>query len=318
MNLKNMFHHVVWLLRGVQVLALIGRSGTGKSFRAQLLAQKYGIDLIIDDGLLIKDQNILAGRSAKKEKVKLTAVKTALFTDRDHVYEVLLALQRQNFKRVLILGTSEKMVRSIAQKLDLPHPHRIININDVATQEEIETARRARNNEGKHIIPVPSIEVKRNYPHMFLDSVKILIRRSLPLRRKPQVIEKTVVTPEYASKGRIAISEASLSQMVFHCVSEFDSMLDIIKVIVKEDRGTYSLEVVLSIPYGMQIAGRIHSLQQYIMVNIEKFTGIILKQVDITIGRVSNAGDTSPDTPGNISQKADRLKNKLKRFSSEK
>lgn len=317
MNLKSMFHHIVWLLKGVQVLALIGRSGTGKSFRAQLLAQKYGINLIIDDGLLIRDQNIIAGRSAKKEKVKLTAVKTALFTDRGHVDEVLLALQRQNFKRVLILGTSEKMVRSIAQKLDLPHPHRIINIDDVATQEEIETARRARQNEGKHIIPVPSIEVKRNYPHMLLDSVRILIKKGLSFRKQPQVIEKTVVTPEFSSRGRVTISEGSLIQMVFHCVSEFDSMLEIIKVIVKEDRRSYSLEVVLSIPYGMQIAGRIHSLQQYIMVNIEKFTGIILKQVDITIGRVSNAGDAPPETPTDISQKADRLKNTLKRFSSE-
>jgi uncharacterized alkaline shock family protein YloU len=291
LNLKRIYHHFVWLMKGVQVMALVGRSGTGKSFRAQLLAQKFGIDIIIDDGLLIRDQNILAGRSAKKEKVNITAVKTALFTDDAHSGEVLTALQHQRFKRVLILGTSEKMVRSIAQKLDLPQPQRIINIDDVATREEIETARRARHTEGKHIIPVPTIEVKRNYPHILLDSVKILIKKGLPFRRRPQVIEKTVVTPEYSSRGRISISEGSLSQMVFHCVSEFDPTLSVMKVIVKNDRSVYNLEVVLNIPYGLQIAGRIHDLQQYIMVNIEKFTGIILKRVDITIGRVSDVDE---------------------------
>jgi uncharacterized alkaline shock family protein YloU len=311
MKLKSIYHHLIWLLKGVQVLALIGRSGTGKSFRAQLLAQKYGINLIIDDGLLIKDQSIIAGRSAKKEKVKLTAVKTALFTDRGHVDEILTELQRQHFKRVLILGTSEKMVRSIAQRLDLPHPHRIINIDDVATKEEIDTARRARQNEGKHIIPVPSIEVRRNYPHMLLDSVRILIKKGLSLKKQPQVIEKTVVTPEFSSRGRVTISEGSLIQMVFHCVGEFDPNLKIIKVIVKEDRVNYSLEVVLNIPYGMQIAGRIHSLQQYILVNIEKFTGIILKKVDITIGRVSDTNNSASEHP----QRSEGLKNTLRRFS---
>jgi len=82
-----------------------------------------------------------------------------------------------------------------------------------------------------------------------------------------------------------------LSQMVFHCVSEFDPTLRVMKVIVKNDRSVYSLEVVLNIPYGLQIAGRIHDLQQYIMVNIEKYTGIILKRVDITIGRVSDVNE---------------------------
>lgn len=95
LNLKRIYHHLVWLLRGVQVMGLVGRSGTGKSFRAQLLAQKFGIDIIIDDGLLIRDQNILAGRSAKREKGKITAVKTALFTDNAHSMEVLTALQHQ-------------------------------------------------------------------------------------------------------------------------------------------------------------------------------------------------------------------------------
>ena len=49
------------------VYALVGKSGTGKSFRAKLLAEKIGISYIIDDGLLIYGDTILAGRSAKQE-----------------------------------------------------------------------------------------------------------------------------------------------------------------------------------------------------------------------------------------------------------
>ena len=51
-------------ISGISVMALVGESGTGKSFKSKLLAQKYGIDAIIDDGLLIQNDKILGGRSA--------------------------------------------------------------------------------------------------------------------------------------------------------------------------------------------------------------------------------------------------------------
>ena len=51
----------------MDVIALVGPSGTGKSHRALLVANQYKADIIIDDGLLIKDGKIIAGSSAKKE-----------------------------------------------------------------------------------------------------------------------------------------------------------------------------------------------------------------------------------------------------------
>jgi hypothetical protein len=288
-KIRSVYHHLVWIFRGVHVFALVGKSGTGKSFRAQLVSKKYGIDLIIDDGLLIKDQSILAGKSAKKEKVKMKAIKTALFLDNDHAEDVRAALQMERFKRILLIGTSEKMVRKIAQRLDLPYPHRTIKIDDVATQQEIEIAQRSRNHEGKHIIPVPSVEVRRNYPHIFFDSVKIFIKKNLRLQKSEQYIEKSVVRPEYSDRGKISISESSLSQMVIHCVNEFDPHLRILKIMIRQDRYNFGLNIFLDIPYGTQITGKIHNLQRYILENIEKFTGIILLDVNITIGRVSDS-----------------------------
>ena len=65
----------------MEVYALVGPSGTGKSYRAISFANEMGILYIIDDGLLIKDNRILAGVSAKKEPTKLAAVRRALFID---------------------------------------------------------------------------------------------------------------------------------------------------------------------------------------------------------------------------------------------
>ena len=162
---------VLNFVKGITVYALVGGSGTGKSYRAKLIAQKHGLEAIIDDGLLIRDDKILAGHSAKKEKTYLGAVRVALFDEKKHRDEIAKTIQKLKIKKILILGTSEKMVNKIASRLQLPVPSKIIKIEEIATQEEINTAIRSRNVEGKHVIPVPSIEVKKTYPQIFSNTM---------------------------------------------------------------------------------------------------------------------------------------------------
>lgn len=280
---------IYWLVKGVRVYALVGESGTGKSFRAKLVAQKFGISLIIDDGLLLDNHRILAGHSAKKEKTFLAAVKVALFDDKAHRDEVARRLQAEKFRKILILGTSVKMVNKIAARLQLPQPDKIIKIEEIATQEEIETAIRTRKVEGKHVIPVPSIEVKRNYPTIFHDAVRVFLKKgSIPaIGPTPKVYEKAVVRPEYSKRGRVSISEAALSQMVIHCVDEFNQDIRIKKIVVRADGPGYRLVITIDVPYGTQLSGNIHELQQYLIANIERFTGILIEEVNIIIDRIS-------------------------------
>ncbi|MGO9307952.1 MAG: hypothetical protein ACLQDL_02880 [Spirochaetia bacterium] len=190
-----------WLARKRRVYALVGKSGTGKSFKAREVARRFHIDLIIDDGLLIRGQKILAGRSAKREKGILTAIKTAVFANPELIEEVRQAIAAQRFVRLLIIGTSRKMVLRIARTLDLLPIHRVIQIEEVSTHAEIGQALRIRAEQGKHIIPVPGVEIKRNYPHIFFESVKILLKSTKVLRKSDaEIVEKTVVRPEY---GRV-------------------------------------------------------------------------------------------------------------------
>jgi len=278
-----------WFFKGVKIYALVGESGTGKSFRSKLLAQKYGIELIIDDGLLIRDDKILAGHSAKREQTFLAAVRVALFDDKTHRDTIARALQNQIFKKVLILGTSEKMVNKIAARLQLPQPQKIIKIEEIATQEEIEKAIRSRRVEGKHVIPVPSIEIQRNYPQIFYDRVRVLLKRKPnPLAgNHSKVFEKSVVRPEFSKTGRVTISEAALSQLVIHCVGEFDDQIRIKKLTIKTDAQGYRLVIVIDVPFGTQLTGKIHKMQEYIIENIERFTGILIEDVHIIIDKIT-------------------------------
>ena len=275
----------LFILKRIKVYALIGESGTGKSFRAKLVAQKYGIDLIIDDGLLIRDNRIIAGHSAKREKTFMAAVKVALFDQKAHRDEVARKLQGEKTKKILVLGTSEKMVNKIAARLQLPQPSKIINIEEIATQEEIEKAIRTRRIEGKHVIPVPSIEVKRSYPQIFYNAIKIFKRKPRGIGPIPKMHEKSVVRPEYSKRGKVEISEAALSQMVIHCVAENNPDIRIKKIVVRDDKMGYRLVITIDVPYATQLSGNIHDLQQYIIENIERYTGILIEEVNIIIDK---------------------------------
>ena len=59
----------------MRVIAFVGPSGTGKSYRSVMVSQQYGADAIIDDGLLISHGKVIAGTSAKKEPTKIASVK---------------------------------------------------------------------------------------------------------------------------------------------------------------------------------------------------------------------------------------------------
>ena len=65
------------MLEKIKVYAFVGPSGTGKSYRAQMVAAENDIHFIIDDGLLIKDNEVIAGNSAKKAATKIETVKKA-------------------------------------------------------------------------------------------------------------------------------------------------------------------------------------------------------------------------------------------------
>ena len=286
-GLKSFYHHFTWLLKGVKVFGLVGKAGTGKSFRAQLIARKHGVEIIIDDGLLIKDQKIIAGKSAKQAKGAYSAVKIALFDNPQHLSSAKRSLAQQKFKRILILGTSDRMVNRIAKKLDLPAPSRIVRIENVATTQEIERARFSRQREGKHIIPVPAIEVKRRPSHIFFNSVKIFFKRQIGLLGKHDVFEKSIVRPVFSERGRVTISEEALTQMVVHCVDEFDPRLKVTKIVIYEKATDYGIEVLLQVPYQTQLSGPAHSLQTFILENIERYAGLVLREVNITIGSVA-------------------------------
>lgn len=279
-------------LQGMHVYALVGKSGTGKSFRAKLLAEKIGVPYIVDDGLLINDNTILAGKSAKQEKNYISAIKTALFADDEHRQSVVAMIQKKKIKKILLLGTSEKMVVKLAETLELPPISQIIKIEEIASQKDIENAIKSRFEEGKHVIPVPAIEVKRDYAQILSDSIRIFFKGSKDKDgvTRSRFFEKSVVQPSYHDKeagGKVTISEAALTQMILHCIDEHNGEILVRKIKVKMGRSGYSIDLYIDVPFGKPLSGDLHDLRSYILNNIQKYTGIVIDHLEIAIDSIS-------------------------------
>ena len=109
-------------------MLLFGPSGTGKSYRAQMVANENKISYIIDDGFLINENDVIAGTSAKKAPTKVETVKKAIFVNEEDRNEMKKAIKKYKPESILILGTSDGMIDKISENLDLPKPCKRIYI----------------------------------------------------------------------------------------------------------------------------------------------------------------------------------------------
>ena len=190
----------------------MGPSGTGKSYRAQMVASENDINFIIDDGLLIKDNEIVAGLSAKKAPTKIETVKHALFLNKEEQDQIDKALKKYKPEKILILGTSDGMVAKIAENLGLPQISKTTYISEVATEEEMKTARHIRETQGKHVIPVPTFELKKDFSGYLLDPLQIF--KSKGIGEKPYISEKTIIRPTFSYMGKFTISDTVFRQIM--------------------------------------------------------------------------------------------------------
>ena len=270
----------------MDVVALVGPSGTGKSHRALQVAHEQNADAIIDDGILIKDGHIIAGESAKTEKSKIMAVRRAIFVLPGHAEEVRDAIQKIQPHRILIIGTSENMVHKIAQTLKLPSIQLIIRIEDIASRAEMDLARFHRLKEGKHIIPVPTIELKPHFSGYLIDPLQSIFKRSRVRRRK--LGEKSIVRPVFSYYGKLIIDDRVIRAVVERVVQTREFVKRVNKVKInrlfkgEEDRGLQiTCEVILS--YGNHIPTLVEQTQANIREAVEYTTGMIVHAININV-----------------------------------
>ncbi|MBQ2937765.1 MAG: hypothetical protein IJE05_02650 [Clostridia bacterium] len=268
----------------MKVYAFVGPSGTGKSYRAQMVASEKNINYIIDDGLLIKDNQVIAGESAKKAPTKIETVKHALFYKEEEKEEIVKALKKYKPESILILGTSDGMVKKIAANLGLPDISEITYISDVATQEEMETARRIRVTEGKHVIPVPTFEIKKDFSGYLLDPLQIF--KTKGRGNKPYISEKSIIRPTFSYLGNFIISDTVFKQILEYLVVKTPGIYKVQKIRVDNFGEGVKLYMEVTIVYGFNMIDGIKEFKNKAKKEIEKLTAMNVEEFEVVVKNV--------------------------------
>jgi uncharacterized alkaline shock family protein YloU len=263
----------------MRVVGFVGPSGTGKSHRASWVAREKGIDFIIDDGLLISGNRVVAGESAKKEITKIGSIKRALFINDDHVKDVTKAIDFYKPDSILILGTSDGMIDTIAKNLSLGEVDEKISIYDVASEFEIDQALSTRKEQGKHVIPVPTFEIKKDFSGYFLDPLQIFRRKG---RGNYQLIgEKSVVRPTFSYLGRYTISDYTVYQIVEHVASQIEGISRISRFRAENSNDGIHIEIDVIVIYGYLIRPLLIEVQKKVKEEVENLTALNIKSLNV-------------------------------------
>ncbi|NLA82064.1 MAG: hypothetical protein GX849_04440 [Clostridiaceae bacterium] len=288
------------LLSQIAVVSFIGSSGSGKSTRAIRVAREYNIDYIIDDGLLIHGSAIITGSSAKRAETKMESVRQALFLDPARAEYMRRALVEHLPSALMILGTSEAMLTRICENLWLNPPSIKIRIEDVTTEEERNQAKQTRLSEGKHTIPVPSMEIKHEFSGYLAEPIAKFWQRfdfgvfgsqvSSPLTDS----ERTVVRPTFSTLGSYAMSDQAMKDLVAMLALQVDGVEGVGDQKVHKEPYGGILDMDLSVFYGSSAQSVLAQVQAAVSAGVEQYTAVNVLAANVRAVRVAKAGHPPP------------------------
>lgn len=267
----------------MEVVAFVGPSGTGKSHRAIGVAFDNHCDAIIDDGLLIKGTKVLAGTSAKNEENRIQAVKRAIFTDDEHARVVREAIASSGIRRLLIIATSDNMINKIVKRLELQPPIKTVYISQIATKSEIKKARYSRLHDGKHIVPVPTVELKPHFTGYFADLPYNIFSSK---RRQEKEADRSIVRPAFSFYGKLLIADDAIEDIINIIGKKMEGVDKITGIRVRR-RSDSSKGIVIAVEvvlfYGVKLFDVTRQLQAKIKKKVEYMTAMKVTNVDVSI-----------------------------------
>ena len=270
---------------------LQGHLGTGKSYRAQKIAYDNNIETIIDDGLLIKGSRVIEGVSAKTAKTKVQTVKAALFSTEKEQERIRNSIKKERVKSILILGTSDEMVKRIQENLKLPKIEKTIYIQDVSTKEEMEEAVRIRRTEGKHIVPVPTFEIKKDFSGILLDPFQILKRgrkKNKKNKKENAGVERSVIRPAFSYFGKYTIKDKVFKDIIRLVCDRIKGITEISTIRIDKAQNSNDIEISMNmeIAYGYNIEEMAEEMKKQAKKELEYMTSVNISMVNVKIVKI--------------------------------
>ena len=171
------------------------------------------------------------------------------------------------------------MVEKIAENLGLPKIQKTIYIQDVATETEMKTARNIRVTQGKHVIPVPTFEIKKDFSGYILDPLQIF--KSKGSGNKPYISEKSIIRPTFSYLGNFTISDTVFRQIVEYLAKKQEGISRVIRTRVENYGEGPTIYMEVAVIYGHNVITELKEFKEKCIKEIEKLTTMNVLKITV-------------------------------------
>lgn len=141
------------------------------------------------------------------------------------------------------------------------------------------TAKRIRTTEGKHVIPVPTFEIKKDFSGYILDPLQIF--KSKGKGSKPYISEKSIIRPTFSYLGKFTISDTVFRQILEYLATRSDAIYRVVKTRIENyGEGPYIYMEVIVI-YGFNVVEALQEFKKRSIKEIEKLTAMNVQKIEV-------------------------------------
>lgn len=176
------------------------------------------------------------------------------------------------------------MLNRIKENLSLPEFQKIIRIEDVSTKEEMQTARRIRKTQGKHVVPVPTFEIKKDFSGIMLDPLQVF--RTKKDKNPYQAADRSIIRPTFNYLGKFTISDSVFRDIVDMISETTEGIVETTRLrvdkIALEEEGL-KIYTEITVVYGYNIVNIVDKFKNKIKEELENITDMNVLEVDVKV-----------------------------------
>ena len=145
--------------------------------------------------------------------------------------------------------------------------------------QEMKTARNIRVTEGKHVIPVPTFEIKKDFSGYLLDPLQIF--KSKGKGKQPYISEKSIIRPTFSYMGNFTISDSVFRQIAEYQAEKMPEIYKVLRTRVQNYGEGPLIDMEVSVVYGYNVAEGLVEFKKKIVKEIENLTAMNVVKLDV-------------------------------------
>ena len=149
-------------------------------------------------------------------------------------------------------------------------------------------AKNIRVTQGKHVIPVPTFAIKKDFSGYLLDPLQIF--KSTGKGNAPYISEKSIVRPTFSYLGNYTISDNVFKQIIEYVAENTEGIYKIHRTIVKKHQGYNDgifIYTELIIQFGYNVMETVKKYKIKVLKEIDKLTSMNVLNIDIIVRGVN-------------------------------